>query len=77
MLYTPGATKRWSNMGSSEILVSEERIRYMTLAEYAEFRTGYGSIRGRNGLNYEICRKNWALTGEIKWLDKMLEYVND
>lgn len=63
-------------MANSRVIVTAEQINNMTMAEYYAFRL-HGSAALQLKETYWTCRENWALTGDLSWLDKMLEYVND
>lgn len=54
--------------------VTEQQIKYMTMAEYAEFRSGSPNIAVVR--DYEFCRRMYIETGSQYWLTEMIERVS-
>jgi hypothetical protein len=60
-------------MAPSDIVTSTQ-ITYMTMEEYLSFRAGNPPVVFER--TYEYCRRMYIETGNIYWLNEMIERVS-
>jgi len=54
--------------------ITLEEVNHMTMAEYAEFRQNLGNIKFVR--TYDYCLRMYVETGQLYWLNEMLDRVS-